>query len=111
MSLADLISTLTPEELANFPLFPHPELGYTYKPNFDNPDTTGPQAIILCSVFIGLATLAVCLRVLCRVKVVKRTGLDDWTAVAALLASATMAGLFIWRKLPLPSHLYLTNMF
>lgn len=86
---------MTPEELANFPLMPNPSGA---PPNFDNPDSTGPQAIAAMSVLLALASIIVTLRVWVRVSITKHAGWDDIFTVLSLIASVPLIGLTIWGK-------------
>lgn len=73
---------MTPEQMANAALMQHPT---NKPPNFDNPDTTGPEAIAILSIFLGLAILVVVMRLISRIKIVKRVGWDDGAAVLSLV--------------------------
>lgn len=92
---ADMIASMTPEELANMPLMPNPSGGPS---NFDNPYTNGPDAVIVMAVFLAIATSIVFMRVWSRVRVVKRIGWDDACAVIALMCVATLVGMISYRK-------------
>lgn len=89
--------------MQNMAMQPHPD-GKTL-PNFVNPDTVGPQTIAIVSTFLGIAVLVVALRLWTRVKIVKRTGLDDAAAVIALGLNAAGVGVYIFRKCLVYLHL------
>src|SRR5688500_9160288 len=87
---------MTPEKMANMPLMRNPS---GQPPNFDHPDSNGPAAISVMAVFLGLATLSVCLRMWSRIMIVKHIGLDDASAIVGLLCVGAMVGLITYRKL------------
>jgi hypothetical protein len=87
---------MTPEQMANAPLAPNPS---GQPPNFDHPDSNGAAAVAVMSLFLGLATVAVSLRLWSRIKLSKRAGLDDASAVACVIFIAGMVGLLSYRKL------------
>jgi hypothetical protein len=45
------------------------------------PAGRGPELIAVYSVFVGITTIAIALRVYCRVRLVKNFALDDWLAI------------------------------
>lgn len=81
---------MTPEQQAAIPLMPPPPGVVS---NFDNPDSTGPTAIITLSIFLAIATFAVGLRVYTRFFIVKRRGWDDWAAIASLCFSVAVVAI------------------
>lgn len=101
MSLPGL-PPMTPEQLAVMPLMPNPSGD---PPNFVNPDTVGPQAMVLVSIVLALTSLVVVLRVWSRSKITKSVGLDDACAVISLLCIAAVIGLFANRKSHEPSKI------
>jgi hypothetical protein len=78
---------LTPEFLANTPAgMPPSGVPYNYadiKANFVNPDSIAPIALAVISIFLAVMVVTVGLRLYSRLKVIKRTGLDDWMALGA----------------------------
>ena len=67
-------------------------------PDYVNPDTNAQPAIVVVSIFLTITTIVVALRLICRFVVVKRTGLDDWCSVLALLSSIAITGCFFYCK-------------
>ncbi|KAF2258647.1 hypothetical protein CC78DRAFT_586876 [Lojkania enalia] len=87
------LSHLTQQQMANLPLQTPPP---GVNSNFDNPETTGPVVVITLSIFLAIALLTVPLRIYCRVSVVKRTGLDDWLALVALVFCCSIYGVTMY---------------
>lgn len=76
------LDQIPPEQLAVMPVM-SPPLGQDS--NFDNPSTIAPACINTVSVFLGLAVLTVTMRLYSRISIVKRAGLDDWSAILAVV--------------------------
>lgn len=67
-----------PEVLATWP-----------KPNYINPDTRGPALMIVELITLPLALLCLGLRLYVRIKIIRKTGWDDWLMVAAAVSTVT----------------------
>ena len=59
----------------------------------------GPQAVAVATAFSAIAFCAIALRVYCRFGLLKRTGPDDYLAIAALAFSVTLTVFITLRKL------------
>lgn len=78
----DQLASLTPEQLAAMPAGVSPTGVY----NFDHPYSIAPRAIATISVFLAIMILIVALRLYSRLIVARKTGLDDWAAVAGAVS-------------------------
>jgi hypothetical protein len=58
------------------------------KPNYVNPETHGPALLIVNSAFLGLATIAIVLRIYTRLFVRKFFGWDDTFIILAYVSKA-----------------------
>ncbi|CAJ2504434.1 Uu.00g118280.m01.CDS01 [Anthostomella pinea] len=88
------LNALTPEQLYQLPaMAPPPGI----ESNFDNPESIAYQAIATLSIFLSVMVIAVGGRMYSRLCIVKRTGLDDWTAVLAALFTAGLAGTALYQ--------------
>jgi hypothetical protein len=58
-------------------------------PNYDNPETRGPDVVILNSVLIFVVTLIVMLRLYVRVFLLRRWGFDDFFIILALVSKVS----------------------
>lgn len=76
------LASLTPEQLAAMPAAVSPTGVY----NFDHPYSIAPRAIATISVFLAIMILIVALRLYSRLIVVRKTGLDDWAALAGAVS-------------------------
>ncbi len=45
----------------------------------------GPEILAICGSLVGLALLAVLMRIYVRATMVKHVGADDWTIIAAMV--------------------------
>ncbi len=81
---ASLLSSLTPEQLAQLPAG-QPPPGVVS--NFDNPDSIAGSAIAPISFFLAVMIIVMAMRMYCRVFILKSVGLDDWTALLASVSS------------------------
>ncbi|WYZ39944.1 hypothetical protein EsH8_IV_000285 [Colletotrichum jinshuiense] len=55
------------------------------RPNYINPENRGPGLLIIEMVFLGIATICLCLRMYIRIFKIRQTGWDDWLMVAAMV--------------------------
>ncbi|KAH6657437.1 hypothetical protein BKA67DRAFT_643441 [Truncatella angustata] len=88
------LASLTPEQLAAMPAAQPPE---GVQSNFDHPDSTAPRAIAVISVFLGIMIMVVALRLYSRIWVVRKTGLDDWAALAGAICTTGLAGTALYQ--------------
>lgn len=58
-------------------------------PNYENPETRGPEVVIVNSVFLAFATLFIVLRLYTRLFVRKWFGIDDVFILIAYVCSST----------------------
>ncbi|KAI1823897.1 hypothetical protein F4861DRAFT_296221 [Xylaria intraflava] len=80
---------LTPEQLYQLPgAQPPPGV----QPNFDNPESTAPEAIAIISVVLGIMIIVVAMRMYTRIAIVKKHGIDDWAALAGAIFISGDAG-------------------
>lgn len=56
------------------------------RPNYINPENRGPGLLIIEMVFLGIATICLCLRMYIRIFKIRQTGWDDWLMVAAMVS-------------------------
>lgn len=64
-----------PEVLASWP-----------KPNYIDPETRGPALMIVELIALPLALLCLALRLFVRIKILRKTGWDDWLMVGAAVS-------------------------
>jgi hypothetical protein len=75
--------------------FNHPELVAGWpKPNYINPETRGPSLYIVNSMFFGLATVAIAIRLYARIFVRRWFGFDD----ALVILAWVMSGLQLFQS-------------
>jgi len=70
----------------SMPLVPPSVVALWPKPNYENPETRGPEVTIVGSVFLALATLAVGIRLYTRIFVRHWIGLDDILVAISLVS-------------------------
>ena len=72
--------------VTSMPLVPPSVVALWPSPNYDNPETRGPELIIVGSIFLALAALAVGLRLYTRIFVRHWIGLDDILVAISLVS-------------------------
>ncbi|KAH8161846.1 hypothetical protein CIB48_g6407 [Xylaria polymorpha] len=85
---------LTPEQLAQIPAMPPPG---NMTSNFDNPPSIAIRAIVPIALFLSIMIVIVAMRMYSRLWIVKRAGLDDWTALFAGVFSASLASVALYQ--------------
>ncbi len=68
-----------------------PEVAASWpKPNYINPDTRGPALVIVELITLPIAFVFLALRLYVRIKILRKTGWDDWIMVLAAVSTATL---------------------
>lgn len=63
---------------------PPPEVVASWpRPNYANPETRGPDLIVAGVVTLVFALIALTLRLYVRLRIMRKTEMDDWVMVAA----------------------------
>ena len=66
---------------------PPPEVLATWpRPNYINPETRGPDLIVAGLVTLSVALVCVALRLYVRLRILRKTEMDDWVMVAAVVS-------------------------
>jgi hypothetical protein len=60
------------------------------KPNYINPDTRGPALVIVELITLSIALVILVLRLYVRIKIMRKTGWDDWLMVFSAVSTATL---------------------
>lgn len=61
------------------------------RPNYINPETRGPDLIIAGLFTLVFALICCALRLYVRIKIMRKTEMDDWTMVAATVSQRRLS--------------------
>ena len=70
---------------------PPPEVVATWpRPNYINPETRGPDLIVAGLITLSVALICLALRLYVRVRIMRKTEMDDYVIVAATVSQQYM---------------------